>query len=312
MEIRIDKRMAGRTVKELLRSEVRLSGAMTRHLKFSEGGILVNGAHATVRYVLSEGDLVFLAVEDREDQEQLLPVSLPLEILYEDDDAVVPAKPADMPTHPSHGHHDDTVANALAYRYAELGVPFVFRPVNRLDRNTSGLLLVARNRIAAARLGQAMQRGEIRKTYLAILRGVPAESEGILETYMRRTAESVILRENCRADEGGALARTAYRVLAVSRGHSLVACEPLTGRTHQLRVHFAGLGCPILGDDLYGEPSPLIGRHALHSHRLTFPRPMDGETVTVESPLPDDMTAALCALGLPIAEKGEILERSAH
>ena len=308
MEIRIDQNLAGKTVKEVLRTETRLSGAMLRHLKFSEGGILVDGRHVTVRHTLCEGEILSLAVEDREDQETLLPVDLPLPIAYEDEDAVVPSKPADMPTHPSHGHHDDTVANALAYRYAKMGVPFVFRPVNRLDRNTSGLLLVARNRIAAARLGQAMQKGQIRKTYLAILSGTLPDTEGLIRTYMRRTAESVILRENCSEGEGGVPALTRYRVLAVSEGHTLVECEPLTGRTHQLRVHFAGLGCPILGDDLYGAPSPLIGRHALHSHRLTFPRPSDGAEVTTESPLPQDMTAAMDALGLTYAAKGASLE----
>lgn len=315
LEIRIDKELAGKTVKELLRSTVRLSGAMTRHLKFSEGGILVNGNHVTVRHVLCEGELLFLAVEDREDQEQLIPVNLPLDVVYEDEDLVVPSKPSEMPTHPSHGHHEDTVANALAFRYAEAGVPFVFRPVNRLDRNTSGLLLIARNRIAAARLGQAMQRGEIRKSYLAILSGVLSQPEGIIETYMRRTAASVILRENCSEGEGGAYAKTAYRVRAVANGYTLVECEPLTGRTHQLRVHFAGLGCPILGDELYGEPSPLIPRHALHSYRLTFPRPSDGARITAEAALPADLLAVLHAIGmtdeaLPLHNrvKGDFLE----
>ncbi len=308
MEIRIDRKTAGKTVKEILRSEVRLSGAMLRHLKFSEGGILVNGAHVTVRHVLSEGELLSLAVEDRESGEKLIPVDLPLSILYEDGDAVVPSKPADMPTHPSHGHTRDTVANALAHRYASLGVPFVFRPVNRLDRNTSGLLLVARNRIAAASLGKAMQRGEIRKTYLAILCGTLPEDEGVIDTYMRRTAASVILRENCSEGQGGVRALTRYRVLAQAEGHTLVECEPLTGRTHQLRVHFAGLGCPILGDDLYGAPSDRIGRHALHSHRLIFPRVSDGAQITVESPLPEDMASVMEALGLFGVRKGERLE----
>ncbi len=317
LEIRIDKELAGKTVKELLRSTVRLSGAMTRHLKFSEGGILVDGKHVTVRHILSEGEIVYLAVEDREDQEKLIPIRLPLDIVYEDDDLVVPAKPSEMPTHPSHNHHEDTLANALAFRYAEAGVPFVFRPVNRLDRNTSGLLLIARNRIAAARLGQAMQRGEIRKSYLAILSGELPEAEGVIETYMRRTTESVIVRENCKEGEGGAFAKTAYRVRAVKNGHTLVECEPLTGRTHQLRVHFAGLGCPILGDDLYGTPSPLILRHALHSFRLTFPRPSDGTRVTAEAALPADMLSVLAILGMGDEElprhnsvKGESLETS--
>ena len=217
------------------------------------------------------------------------PVSLPIRIAYEDDDVVVPDKPADMPTHPSHNHHEDTVANALAFRYREQGIPFVFRPVNRLDRNTSGLLLIARNRLVAGTLSAAMREHRIEKQYLAVLDGIPAEREGIIETYIRRTAESIIVRENCAEGEGGDRAVTRYRVLTAENGHALVLASPITGRTHQLRVHFAGIGCPITGDDMYGTASPLIGRHALHAYRLTFPHPADGEPITVYAPLHDDM-----------------------
>lgn len=298
MEIRITAEESGKTVRDLMRKELGFSAAHLRHLKFLEQGILVNGEHVTVRYVLREGDLLSLAAEDAEPAEKLLPVDLPLTIAYEDEDMVIPSKSAEMPTHPSCGHHEDTVANALAFRYAEQGIPFVFRPISRLDRNTSGLLTVARNRIAAARLTRSMQTGQIRKRYVAILCGVPASEEGVIETYQRRTAESVILRENCPPDVGGDLARTHYRVLCRANGYSLVFAEPLTGRTHQLRVHFAGLGCPILGDDLYGTPSPLIGRHALHSCMLSLPLPSTGQRIVVHSDLPDDMqTAAIAVFG---------------
>ena len=237
-----------------------------------------------------------LAVEDTQSGETATPFPLSLPIAYEDDDAVVPNKPADMPTHPSCGHREDTVANALAYRYQGMGIPFVFRPINRLDRNTSGLLLIGRNRIAAAKLSEAMREGRIRKTYLAILHGEPTEDQGVIRTYMRRTTTSVILRENCEEGQGGDLALTRYRVLLRGNEHALVCAEPLTGRTHQLRVHFAGIGCPLLGDDLYGVPSPLIGRHALHSCALTFPRACDGTALTVRAELPEDMTAAIRTL----------------
>ncbi|MBQ9783314.1 MAG: RluA family pseudouridine synthase [Clostridia bacterium] len=296
MEYLVEERTAGKTVLEVMKRELGISSALLKHLKFTEGGILVDGRHVTVRYVLRQGERLSLATDDREPGERLIPVCLPLRIAYEDEDVAVPDKPPDMPTHPSCGHHEDTVANALAYHYQEQGIPFVFRPVNRLDRNTSGLLLIARNRIAAGTLYRAMRGGQIRKLYLAILEGEPKEDEGLLETYMRRTAESVILRENCGEGEGGDLARTRYRVLARREGVSLVCAVPLTGRTHQLRVHFAGIGCPLLGDELYGTPSPHIGRHALHSCVLSFPRPSDGERVVVTSPMPPDMTAAAEAL----------------
>ena len=289
MEYRVGERAEGRSVLEVMKRELGISTAHLKHLKFVENGIRVNGAHVTVRYILRRGDLLSVAVEDTESGEKLIPVELPLAIAYEDEDVVIPDKPADMPTHPSCGHHEDTVANALAFRYEQQGIPFVFRPINRLDRNTSGLLAVARHRIAAAALSRAMREGEIRKRYLAILDGVPAEAEGWIETYMRRTAQSVILRENCGPDEGGDLARTRYRVLCQDGTHALVLAAPVTGRTHQLRVHFAGIGCPLVGDDLYGAPSDQIGRHALHSRSLSLPLPSDGRRITVLSPLPEDM-----------------------
>ncbi|MBR2293792.1 MAG: RluA family pseudouridine synthase [Clostridia bacterium] len=292
MEYQVNKTRDGVTVLEVLRGELKLSRGHLKHLKFMENGIVVNGKPVTVRYILREGDRLVVATEDTTPHEKILPVSLPLPVAYEDEDVVVPDKPANMPTHPSHNHYDDTVANALAFRYERLGIPFVFRPVNRLDRNTSGLLLIARNRVAASALFRAMQKGEIRKRYLAILCGVPQETEGLIDTYMRRTAESIIVRENCREGEGGDRALTRYRVLCQKNGHALVLASPLTGRTHQLRVHFAGLGCPILGDDLYGTPSDRIERHALHSCALSFPAPTDGKRIEVSSPLPQDMEAA--------------------
>ena len=285
----MDERWTGRTVLEVIKRELGISTKLLKHLKFREDGILVDGTRVTVRYVLSEGQLLSLAIEDETSGEKLTPVDLPLSIAYEDADVVVPSKSAEMPTHPSFGHYEDTVANALAFRYAQEGIPFVFRPVNRLDRNTSGLLLIARNRRAAGTLFSSMRRGEIQKLYLAVLDGELPENDGLIETYMRRTAESVIVRENCGPDEGGALARTRYRVLGRGNGLTLVCAVPLTGRTHQLRVHFAGLGAPLLGDDLYGTPSELIARHALHSCALSFAQPTTGADIFVSSSLPDDL-----------------------
>lgn len=305
MDIIIDRSQDGSTVLEYIKKNTSLSSAHLKHLKFSEGGITVNGEHATVRRVLREGDTLSLATEDRE-VGHIEPYPLPLDVAYEDGDCVVPSKPADMPTHPSHGHYDDTVANALAYRYKTLGVPFVFRPVNRLDRDTSGLLLIAKNRIAAGRLSRDMSEGRIKKAYIALLCGELPEKEGYIETYMRRTAESVIVRENCGEGEGGDYALTRYRVLATTGGHTVVAASPITGRTHQLRVHFSGLNAPLLGDAMYGTPSPLIGRHALHSAALIFHRG-DGEAVKVSSPLPTDMETAARAILGNTADMDELL-----
>ncbi len=288
MELTIEAESAGMSLRQYLQTRLRLSAKLIRHIKFMPNGILVNGEHATVRRVLQLGDRVSLAIEDTETA-PIKPVELPISILYEDDDITVPAKPADMPTHPSHDHYEDTVANALAFRYAKNREAFVFRPVNRLDRNTSGLLLVARNRRAAAELTRAMQAGRICKTYLAILDGELSTPEGVIDACLHRTAESIIVREVCPPDApDAATARTEYRVLAVSNGHTLVEARPITGRTHQLRVHFAWIGHPITGDDLYGTPSRDIPRHALHARTLTFPHPADGRTMSFRAPLAED------------------------
>ena len=290
MQITVTAEYHGMPVRQFLRQELHLSSKMMKHLKFLSDGITVNGNRVTVRYALRTGDLLSLADGDCESA-PIRPVELPIGILYEDSDLVVPNKPANMPTHPSHDHYDDTVANALAFRYADSGQGFVFRPVNRLDRNTSGLLLIARNRIAAGRLAESMQRGEIRKTYLAVLDGELCEDEGVIDACLHRTAKSIIVREVCSPDAPDAdVAYTEYRTLARANGHTLVQARPLTGRTHQLRVHFAHLGHPITGDDLYGTPSPDICRHALHAYSLSFPHPTTREEIFLTAPFPQDFS----------------------
>ncbi len=281
------------TVKEILIGSLGLSHAFIKHLKFIPDGICVDGKQVTVRAVLKAGQSLSLATEDEATCPALTPTDIPLCIVYEDEYITVPSKPPFMPTHPSHLHHGDTLADALAFRAKKRGTPFVFRPVNRLDRNTSGLTIVANDRISAATLAAHMREGRIYKQYVAILCGIPHEREGKIETYMRRTKESIIVRENCGESDGGDYALTYYRVLRTAsyegRSYSLVQAEPQTGRTHQLRVHFAGIGCPIAGDDMYGTSHPLIGRHALHAERLEFPHPKSGETLILTAPMWEDM-----------------------
>lgn len=289
MEYKANQLTDGMTVLEILRRELNMSRAAIKHLKFTENGILLNGAHVTVRATVKQGDVLSLAVEDIATPDALTPCKLDLSIAYEDGELVIPNKPAHMPTHQSHGHYGDTVANALAYRYAEMGLPFVFRPINRLDKDTSGLLLIARNRLSAATLTKELQSKSIQKEYVAVLCGILPNDSGVIDTFIGRTAESIIVRRVCRESEGGDRAITQYRVLCRSDTHTLVSAVPVTGRTHQLRVHFASLGCPIEGDSLYGAESPLIDRQALHSFRLELPHPTSGEHIRAYAPLPDDM-----------------------
>ena len=297
MRIVIDETLHGKTLGQLLRLELHFSSKMIKYLKYRPDGLLVNGERRTVRYLLQTGDVLELATEDSQSSPKIKAVDLPLEILYEDEDLVVPSKPANMPTHPSHDHYDDTVANALAFRYEASNTPFVFRPINRLDRNTSGLLLIARHKAAAGILTRSMQEGRIQKRYLAILDGeMPPVENGRIDACLHRTATSIIVREVCSPDAPDAdPSLTEYRVLAVGNGHTLVEAAPITGRTHQLRVHFSHLGYPITGDDLYGTPSSQIDRHALHARSLSFPLPSSDEQITLTAPLPEDFSKLLKA-----------------
>lgn len=284
----------GITLLTLLKNKEKLSTRTVKTLKYREGGLKVNGEEVTVRRVLRAGDVVELAVEDREEDraESVVPRKLPIKILYRDAHITVCNKPPKMPTHPSHGHLDDTLANALAFLAAAKGVPFVFRPVNRLDGDTSGIVLTANDRISAGRLFETMKRGEIKKTYVAVVCGVPEPASGMVDAPIARADFGILMRT---VSAEGREARTEYNTVAVSADgkYSLVVLRPLTGRTHQIRVHMSYIGCPLLGDFLYGERSELIGRHALHAARITFAHPEDGRTITVSAPLPDDL-ASVC------------------
>jgi len=297
MELGIDAVWAGKTIREVLQRELGYSSNLIKKLKFSEGGILVNGQFRTVRYVLCEGDVLSLKVEDSDADVSpyTIAAELPIDVVYEDDWITVVNKPADMPAHPSLGHRLDTVSNALAWRYR--GKPYVFRPVNRLDRDTSGCMLTANTRDASYKMYTFMTTGQIAKTYLAVLDGVPAEKEGTLTSYMHRVSDSIIKREETAPDTPDAkIAVTEFCVLWENGTHSVVMAHPITGRTHQIRVQFAGIGCPVTGDDLYGTASVHIGRHALHSWQTCFPHPADGRRMAVTAPLHPDMLALLDAV----------------
>ena len=291
MDFLIEKEHDGTLVLDFLRREIGLSSAMLRHLKYLPDGICVDGAHVTVRHRLAFGETLTIKSEDTDPSENIVPSNIALDVVYEDSELVVPDKPPYMPTHPSHGHFDDTVANALAYRYKDSGA-FVFRPINRLDRNTSGLVLIARNRMAAAHLSMCLRNGKIEKEYLAVLCGTLPERRGVIDTYIKREAESIITRKVCGSDEGGDRAITRYEVVYADGKNTVVKAVPVTGRTHQLRVHFSYLGAPIAGDDMYGESSELIGRHALHARRLCFTHP-SGNRLELVSPLPNDMRSLI-------------------
>ena len=290
IEIIISKKQDGKTVGQILRGDLGLSGKIITFLKQKPDGILLNGAHATVRNKVLYDDVLCINYADTEeafDKSTIVPTDLHFEIVYQDEDILLVNKPFGMPTHPSHDHREDTLANGLAHLCRVIGSPFVFRPVNRLDKDTSGLVLVAKNKVAAFRLSEAMKAGRIHKSYLS-------EESGEIRGFMQRDPESRMLRRVClKEDEGAMLALTRYKRVTAGDMFSVVIAAPITGRTHQLRLHFASLGHPICGDTLYGYPYEHIGRQALHAFRLSFPHPMTQKQLCFSLPLPSDM-AKLC------------------
>lgn len=213
------------------------------------------------------------------------PQAIPLAIAYESSHVLVLEKPAGMAVHPTLNYHSGTLANAYMGLLQARGQAGVFRPVNRIDKDTSGLVLCAKNAWAAALLA-----GSARKVYRAVLEGAPAPEKGRIEAPIGRAPGSIILR--CVSPEGKPSC-TEYETERRAGAHTLVRAVPLTGRTHQLRVHFAHIGCPLAGDGLYGGGRAAIARQALHCAEISFDEPGTCERKTVTSPLPPDMAALL-------------------
>lgn len=294
MDIITDEKLCGMTVREVLQRELKYSSNMIKKLKFSEGGILVNGSFVTVRYVLKAGDVLSLAVEDKAEDVSpyTIPSPIPIDVIYEDEYLTAVNKPHAMPSHPSLGHKDDTVSNALAYRYRDRN--YVFRPVNRLDRDTSGCMLTANSKAASYRLYKAMVDGEIRKYYIAVTDSCPAEDEGTLHSYLKREEGSIIKRAvTDSSDPDGKEAVTTFKVVYRGEDYGVLLLSPVTGRTHQIRLQLAHVGCAVTGDDMYGKASEFISRQALHSYVTFVPHPETEEILKLTAPLHDDMISLI-------------------
>ena len=288
MEFKVPPEYEGKLLREFLRTVPGISGGILTELKRTENGITVNGEHRTVRFKLREGDVVRLdfAEERNTDAE---PVNIPLDIIYEDGDMIAVNKPSGMPTHTSHNHHYDTLSNALAYYYK--GKNFVFRAANRLDNHTSGIVVVAKSRMAAYMLADQFYKKDARKIYYAVCHGVPEPENGIIRKNIRRQAESVIIRSVCDGEEGRECV-TEYECIRTASYNgekiSFIKLTPHTGRTHQLRLHMAYIGTPILGDGLYGDGFDAdLHRLALHAGSLVIKRPSDGKNILLEAPVPE-------------------------
>lgn len=282
---RIPEEFENDTLLSFLKAECYSSPIIT-HLKRTEKGLLLNGNWARVRDILHKNDILTVTLLETTSSDSIVPVSLPLDIVYEDEDLMVINKPANMPIHPSQNNYDNTLANAVAYYYAQKEVPFVYRCINRLDRDTTGLLILAKHMYSASLLSDMVKNRLIHREYIAIADGY-VDDAGIIDAPIARTKDSTIEREVNFSE--GDFARTHYKCLQRKNGYSLVSLKLETGRTHQIRVHMKYIGHALLGDFLYNPDYTFIGRQALHSHRLTFMHPITKQHLTFTAPLPYDM-----------------------
>jgi len=283
------------TVKQYLKSK----GFSTRsmiELKKQPENVTVKNTPVFMNQRLSEGDTLTLYIRQETASEKIPPVKLPLDIVYEDEDLLVVNKPAGMPTHPSMNHYENTLANGLAWYFEQQGIPFVFRCVGRLDRDTSGLTVIAKHYVSAGMLSDLVAKkgaddAAFHQEYLAIVRGTPAPDHGTVTAPLSRKPGSVIER-TVDFDHGEA-AVTHYRTIEQKNGHSLVSLHLETGRTHQIRIHMKYLGFPLIGDYLYNPDMEYIARQALHSHKISFRHPISGKWMEFTAPLPEDMRHVL-------------------
>ena len=263
-------------------------------LKKLPESILVNGRWEYVSYRLQEGEELTIVMAEDSSSAKIVPINLPLTIVYEDEDILVLNKPANMPIHPSLNNYENTLANAVAYYYEQQNKPFIFRCINRLDRDTTGLTILAKNMLSAGILSEMISKREIKREYLAIADGIGiTPKSGTINAPIARMDGSTI--ERCVDFENGERAVTHYEVLqeSIENNLSLINLWLETGRTHQIRVHMKHLGYPLIGDFLYHPENTKISRQALHAHRLTFLHPITKEPLCFTAPLPEDMANLL-------------------
>ena len=291
LELPVTAELAGIRVDTLLKKHLGLSGTVVRRVKWLPDGIWVDEERVNTRFCPREGQVLSVRLSDPERRSGIVPAPGPLDIVYEDQDLLVLNKAPGVPVHPGPGHFSDTIGNFLLHYYDQTGVEDDFHPVHRLDRGTSGLLAVAKHPHAQEVLKNQLHTDQFRREYLAVCVGVPEPRTGVVDAPLGPKPDSLV-EQMVRPD--GKPARTGYRVVQTHGDFSLLHLVLDTGRTHQIRVHMAHLGHPLVGDFLYGTEDPrLISRPALHSWRLSLAHPITRQVLSFTAPLPQDMARLL-------------------
>ena len=281
--------LSGLTVKQLLRQELHLSSSLLKSLKWRENAILLNGRPVTVRAVALAGDTLTVDVSDPPAADStIIPVDCPLDILWEDEDLLILNKPAGITVHAAALTEETVTIAGMVAHYLGSGA---FHAVNRLDRGVTGVMVVAKNGYMHQRCMAILHTDDFHREYRGVCDGIPQPRAGTIDLPISRQPGSLLKRS---IDPDGLPSRTEYETLSVSHGRALVRLRPITGRTHQLRLHMAAIGCPLTGDWLYGaEDRSLIARPALHSYELWLRHPLNGEDLHIVAPLPEDMQRLL-------------------
>lgn len=275
-------------LRDVMKIHLKLSHSLLTKLK-QQNKIRVNDQVTLTNYRLQEGDKVTVDI-DLEEENHIEAENIPLDIVYEDGDLLVINKPAGLAVHPVKGITGGTLANAVSYYWRQQSRSILFRPINRLDKNTSGLMLIAKSQYAHQAVYRQQQQGIISRRYMALAEGRVRPDRGIIDLPIAHPDPRLCVRT---VAPSGKPAVTSYQVMTRFKEHTLLSLTLGTGRTHQIRVHLRQLGHPICGDTLYGRPSSLINRQALHAGRLSLLQPRSGAPMQLDIPLPQDMLAAI-------------------
>lgn len=289
---KIPESFVGHKISEFLKS-VHFSEKILAMLRQDDTSLKFNDCTVYMNKLISSSGLLLVYIKPDEKSDKVLPVKTPIDILYEDEDLMVINKPANMPVHPSRQNLEYTLGNAVAYHYEENGENHLFRCINRLDKDTSGLTIIAKNRVIAAMFYDQIQRREIYREYTAIVEGELSGTGTIDKPIGKTNNQGSIMR--C-IDYNGQSAITHYKSTPLSDSLSLVKLHLDTGRTHQIRVHMKEIGHPLIGDRLYNPANNQMKRQALHAGILKFKHPYTGEELCFSQELPQDMQDFLCGL----------------
>lgn len=286
----VSDKFEGKTVKHVLKNELKLSERLVKRLKYG-GKIFLNSVSVHVNVTVQPGDELDVLIDFEEESEEIIPENISIDIIYEDEYLIALNKSSGIVVHPTGNHSSGTVANGLMYHFLTNNIKRKIRPVSRLDRDTTGIIIFAKNQYVQEYLVRQMSAKTFSKAYLGIVQGIVEPTEGIIDLPIGRNPDSIILRQ---VTDSGAPSVTHFRVVEYLNNASLVEFRLETGRTHQIRVHCQAIGHPLIGDTLYSNIlTSLIDRQALHSYKVCFIHPSSHTPFELSLPLPEDMQRVL-------------------